>query len=538
MAAVGEAGDDDARYWAFISYSHKDAGFGRRLHRQLENYAIPRRLVGQPIAWGAVPKKLAPIFRDRDELSAAHSLTSEVRAALKASRSLIVICSPAAAASHWVAREVEVFRELHPDRPVLAAVRAGDPPDCFPAPLRMPGADGLAVEPLAADFRRSGDGERLGLLKLIAGVLGIRLDALIQRDAHRRMQRVTAVTAGALCAMLAMGVLTFFAVTARQEAERQRGQAEGLVEYMLTDLREKLKGVGRLDVMTAVNERALQYYAGQDIATLPVDSLERRARVYHAWGEDDETRGDYDKALAKFREAERATSLLLAAAPNDPARIYNHAQSEYWIGLSNYDRDRFAEAKPAFLSYEKLADLLVKLEPGNPKYRLEAGLADSNLCAIALKKPRDPKAAMRYCSGSLRQTEQAARRMKPSDEIADLLTDRHAWLADAYRANDDFVHARAEREAEERILDKRIAADPKNMDLKDTWIALQRGFAKLDVHDGKIAAARARLEQALKVVDGIIKFDPSNNEWKKLRERIEKDLSDLPEAARTNGGGK
>ena len=65
-------------------------------------------------------KLLFPIFRDREELPASHDLSQEVRAALGASRSLIVICSPDARASQWVSREVEVFRALHPDRPVLA----------------------------------------------------------------------------------------------------------------------------------------------------------------------------------------------------------------------------------------------------------------------------------------------------------------------------------------------------------------------------------------------------------------------------------
>jgi hypothetical protein len=118
------------------------------------------------------------------------------------------------------------------------------------------------------------------------------------------------------------------------------------------------------------------------------------------------------------------------------------------------------------------------------------------------------------------------------------LTDRHAWFADAYRANGDFVHARAEREAEEHILEKRMASDPKNMDLKDTWIALQRGFAKLDVHDGDIAAARTRLEQAWRLSNEMLKFDPKNNEWKKLRKRIEKDLKELPEQKSIDGETK
>src|SRR5688572_22011481 len=94
---------EGARYRAFISYSHRDAAFGRRLHRRLEAYRIPRRLVGRTTPLGAVPRRLAPIFRDREELPAADDLTTEVRAALAASGALIVVCSPAAAASPWVA---------------------------------------------------------------------------------------------------------------------------------------------------------------------------------------------------------------------------------------------------------------------------------------------------------------------------------------------------------------------------------------------------------------------------------------------------
>ena len=257
------------KYWAFISYSHKDADFGRRLHRRLETYSLPRRMVARAIGRGVVPRRLAPIFRDREEFSAANDLSTEVRAALQISRSLIVVCSPAAAASPWVAREVETFRALHPDRPVLAAIREGEPPACFPDALRRHDATGLAIEPLAADFRKGRDGAELGLLKLIAGILGIGLDELVQRDAQRRTQRVTAVTAAALVGMLAMGVLTIFALNARAEADRQRNEAEGLVEFMLTDLRDRLKGVGRLDIMAAVNERTLHYYADQDISSLP-----------------------------------------------------------------------------------------------------------------------------------------------------------------------------------------------------------------------------------------------------------------------------
>ncbi|NYT74097.1 hypothetical protein HZU72_16920 [Halomonas sp. QX-2] len=60
--------EDQYRYWAFISYSSKDARIGEKLHRQLETYRVPRDLVGRPGRDEPVPRRLFPIFRDREEL--------------------------------------------------------------------------------------------------------------------------------------------------------------------------------------------------------------------------------------------------------------------------------------------------------------------------------------------------------------------------------------------------------------------------------------------------------------------------------------
>ena len=86
---------------------------------------------------------------------------------------------------------------------------------------------------------------------------------------------MTAVTIAALAAMLIMAALAWFALDARREAERQRAEAEGQIEFMLTDLREKLSGVGRLDIMTAVNRHALAYSDRQgDLSALSAESAD------------------------------------------------------------------------------------------------------------------------------------------------------------------------------------------------------------------------------------------------------------------------
>lgn len=525
---MDEGGDDPARYRAFISYSHQDAAAGRRLHRRLERYVLPKRLVGRATPRGPVPRLLRPIFRDREDLPAADSLSEEVRAALAGSASLIVVCSPAARQSPWVSREVDLFRALHPDRPVLAALISGTPAEAFPDSL----ATDTAREPLAADLQPAGDGPRLGFLKLVAGVVGVGLDELVQRDAQRRLRAVTAVTGMALAGMLAMALLTAMAIGARREAERQRAEAEGMVEFMLTDLRDTLEGVGRLDALDVVNTRALKYYEGQDIRRLPPDSLERRARVLLAIGADLQTRGDLDGATRQFEQARRSTAALLTADPDNADLMWAHAQSEQATGVIAFARQRHDQAQTAFNAYRDLAERLVAREPRNPLYLREAGFARGNLCSLALAEPARPEEALAECRIALTRMEAAVGASDQPDAYALDLANRHAWLADAWRANDDNAKARDNRLAEERIVQRLTAKDPANMEVRLRWVAVQRALAALDLADGRPDLARGRLESARSAADAMVAHEPANERWAALRNKITDNLGLLEKMQR------
>src|SRR3954451_15419889 len=171
--------DTVAPFRAFVSYCHADRAFAAWLQRRLETYRLPRRLAGEvaPLP-GQAPGRIGPVFRDRPDLSAAEDLSQAVRDAVARSSALVVVASSDAAHSVWVAREIELFRELHPEAPVLVALARGEPTESLPDALRQGGA-----EPLCADFRKQGDGRRLAFLKIVAGLTHLPLDALVQRDA-------------------------------------------------------------------------------------------------------------------------------------------------------------------------------------------------------------------------------------------------------------------------------------------------------------------------------------------------------------------
>jgi len=148
------------RYKAFISYSHSDETWARWLHRKLERYRLPRSVRhGAQVGGG----ELRPIFRDRDELASSGNLDAAILDALQRSDALIVICSPAAAKSRWVNQEILEFCRVQPADRVFCCIVEGDPPGVFPEALAVLG------EPLAADFRKTRDGRRDGLTKLVAG---------------------------------------------------------------------------------------------------------------------------------------------------------------------------------------------------------------------------------------------------------------------------------------------------------------------------------------------------------------------------------
>jgi hypothetical protein len=78
-----------------------DSGWASWLHASLERYRPPKPLIGTVTGRGAVPKRLAPIFRDRDELASATDLGTLINAALADSDCQVVICSPSAAKSRY-----------------------------------------------------------------------------------------------------------------------------------------------------------------------------------------------------------------------------------------------------------------------------------------------------------------------------------------------------------------------------------------------------------------------------------------------------
>jgi len=354
-------------YAAFISYAHADEPAAKKLHMALETYPLPKGMDA------SARQKLTPIFRDVTELTAHHSLSEKIKDAVEHSRFLIVLCSPAAKASHWVNEEIRLFRRLHGEGSILSVIVEGDPASAFPPALTED-----SREPLAADISGR-EGFRFGVTQLAASMLGVGLDTLVQRDQKRRRRRSQSISVVTTALAFIMGGLAYTAIDARDEAEVSRNEAEELVEYMLGDLKSELESVGRLPILNGVGEKVAEYYEAIPLVDMDDDRLGRRSEARHLLGQVYLKQGLNDKALLEFEAAFDATKELLARNPENNEVIFTHSQSEYWVGEFYSSQKDYEKVLPYWTNYENYGKALYKSDPENPRWVQEAGWGANNL---------------------------------------------------------------------------------------------------------------------------------------------------------------
>jgi hypothetical protein len=223
------------RYWAFISYASNDEGWARSLHRQLEAYRIPRDVRPDPSMELPSTQRLRPVFRDDDELAASGNLGDQLRDALDRSRYLIVLASPAAAASNWVNAEVEHFIEANRTKDILVLMVSGEPGG-EPELEALPGAlKQLAAEPHWVDGRAHTRLDRKTFLRLAAGMLNVGFDVLWQRDRRRRRRRL----ATWMAAILLLGGMVGGALLRQQRIaaqDRPQRQIAAFRQFLSADI--------------------------------------------------------------------------------------------------------------------------------------------------------------------------------------------------------------------------------------------------------------------------------------------------------------
>ena len=198
---------DAFKYVAFISYNSRDTEWGKRLQRKLEHYRLPATLCSQT---GHKRTPLRPVFFAATDIQPG-GLSKELQERLKASRNLIVICSPNSAKSEWVGKEIAFFHSLgRADNIHFFIVdgipNSGDPKtECFnPMVQKLGFPEILGVNIHEKIYRWPLLNRERAYIQLISKLLGVEFDSIWQR--HRR-QLAVKIASYALAAAVVIAAL-------------------------------------------------------------------------------------------------------------------------------------------------------------------------------------------------------------------------------------------------------------------------------------------------------------------------------------------
>ena len=506
---------DERRYKAFISYSHRDERWARWLQRMLERYRVPKRLVGRSTPHGEVPARLRPVFRDREDLSSAADLSARIKQELAASENLIVICSPAAAESRWVNEEIRHFRELGREDRILAVVVDGDPQadsasgGCFP-PALLESEDGPRREPLAADVRRYNDGRHIGLLKVVAGILGIRLDELRRRDAQRRLRR--RLINGAVAVALAVVIAWLFhsAQSSREAVRLQRAGTEEMLSFMLGEL-DRLDPIQGLESISEDDEAHARLSENLGLDALDNEALLDRALKWRELGQELAWEGDTEGAESAYEDSRVALIEFHQREGNTPRALFELGQAEFYVGEMHINRGEVVEAQQHWSRYGALTRRLVNADPYNPKYVMELSYTLMNLGALEqVRSVPDPERSLRLLQAAVQYAQLGLMLDPENTEYRRALATELEWTADAQMgicALGDALEVRQETVAVRRNI---VQDDPENAEERMRLAFTLSGLAGVQQAIGLADSAIASFRESVDILKAISAREPEN----------------------------
>jgi tetratricopeptide (TPR) repeat protein len=516
------------RYWSFISYSHQDFEVAKRLHTDLERYQIPKTLVGTPGRDGSVPRKLFPIFRDREELPASGDLSGVVRTALAQSACLIVLCSPAAAQSDWVNEEILAFWRLGRAERILAVIVDGEPHakdptrECFPPALRSTGPGGLksagqALEPLAADMRSSGDGREGAKLKLVAGLLGLSLDDLKHREllAARKRARVAQGIAATMFLLFVAAVAGgWIAYQNQQKAERRFDDAINIASGVV----DQAVKVGDLYHVPGSAIGGLLNWADQSFRALSQEEKGStflqcaQANMLIVYSDHYGRTNDTDDQL---RSAKQAVTILKSIVQSDPEndRCRRRLAMAYdRLGHAKFTEGRLDEALEAYREALANDERLLRSRPSDPARQRDISV-DNERIGTMLAFQGNLQAALTAQTAARSIAEQLARERPTEREAQRDLAVSHEKVGELVDRLGEGTKALEEHRAAFKIRAALARQYPDDAALKRELLVSHNKIGQIALEQGYVDTAIVAHRQALEIALTLAQSDWTNAEW-------------------------
>jgi tetratricopeptide (TPR) repeat protein len=334
-----------------------------------------------------------------------------------------------------------------------------------------------------------------------------------------RKRRATRVVIGVISAALVLAlVLAGLAFLQSRQATLARNDAGKLINYMTTDLRDKLKPIGRLDLLDDVNQRVLGYYASLGSDTNNPDVLSQSSTAFTNAGDIQKDRGDLTGALKSYNASLSIQERLAHQDPNNNDWQRYRALATANVGDVLYLQGDTSGALERYQAALKILQGLVGRQSDNTNLQHDLSMMLENIGQV-LDSRGDLARALQSYQDCLAIREDLKKKEPANIErdhdvslvllkIADVFS-KQANLADAIKSYKDSL----------TIQQKLADAQPTNALWQQELATSKEQLGKGLTQQGDLAGALEMHREALEIRRKLTEQDPSNATWQRLLAR-------------------
>lgn len=337
------------------------------------------------------------------------------------------------------------------------------------------------------------------------------IDASTARATRRRRLRGAALASIGALALL-VGVLGLLAIRADRAAQARRVQAEGLMSYMLGDFADKLRPLGRLDLLEGISAKAFAYLADTRGERLDPAEQKQRAQALQVIAEVQISRGAPEQADKALDAARTLLLRRLDEFPNDTDALKLLGVNAFWLGSIRLDRSELAQAQGHFDEYLRASRRRHALRPDDVDAWIEESYALNSLGTLSLKRGDLQRAADAFARSVDLKLRALQRQPQDATLKADL-ADSISWEATTQQRAGQLQAALAAYAREAAII-TRLQGNPP---VEALWRhRLAYAFvhsAELRLALGQHERAAKELRQALHELEDIVAAQPDNLDW-------------------------
>lgn len=295
----------------------------------------------------------------------------------------------------------------------------------------------------------------------------------------------------------------------QQKAIEMRQRAERMVQFLIQDLDESLRSIGRLDLLLKVANECLEYFDSLPEEEENEETIGNRAKAYINIGDVLHGQGKFSAALDSYRRARELAKELLPRATRQSEWLRILGQSHDRAGEVYFNQGEAEEALRAHEAALKVYERLHRDSPDDALAAFDEARALQHL-GVALWRKQELEKSREIQEDALARLESLYEADPGNMEILGAISYSKSWIANILRDIGDLGGAITITREGLEIRERLVELEPRNVWRIHDQLWTSGNLALLYLADGQMEEAHSMLKDDIPIRLKLSEEDPNN----------------------------